>query len=92
MELVKIIAGDKCARLSIKVVGKDQFAMLDVLLQSGIVAVAPLAAFRLALAEDPQRTFPPAASTLAIAVRHFLRSPWNKHSIPSVPMFAIFDI
>jgi hypothetical protein len=91
-EPVKIVAGDKRARPSIGLVGKDQVATPDVLLQSGIVAVALLPTFRLAFAEDPQGELPPAASTLAIAVRHFLGSPWNKHSTPSAPMFAIVDI
>jgi hypothetical protein len=88
-EPVKRVAGNKRARPSIGLVRKDQFAIPDVLLRSGIVAVALLATFRLAL---PEEDFPPAASTLAIAVRHFLGSLWNKHSTPSAPMFAIVNI
>jgi hypothetical protein len=56
---VKIVAGDKRARPSIGLVGKDQVATPDVLLQSGIVAVALLPTFRLAFAEDPQGELPP---------------------------------
>jgi hypothetical protein len=81
-EPVKIVACDKRVHPSIGLVGKDQFATPDVLLQSGIVAVALLATFRLAFAEDPQGDLSPAASTLAIAARHFLGSLWNKHSTP----------
>jgi hypothetical protein len=89
---MKIVAGDTRARPSIGLVGKDQFATPDGFLQSGIVAVALLATFRLALPEEPQGDLPPAASTLAIAARHFLGSLWNKHSTPSALMFAIVDI
>jgi hypothetical protein len=53
-ESVKIVAGDKRARPSIGLMGKDQFPTPDVLLQSGIVAVALLATFRVALPQDPQ--------------------------------------
>jgi hypothetical protein len=72
--------------------GKDQFATLDILLQSRIVAVTPLAMFGLALPQDPYVVFPLAPSTLAIAVRHILGSLWNSHSTPLAPMFAIVDI
>jgi hypothetical protein len=91
-EPVKIVADDKRARPSIGLVGKDQFATPDVLLQSGIVARALLTTFRLALPQDPQEHLPPAASTLAIAARDILGSLWNNHSTPSAAMFAIVDI
>jgi hypothetical protein len=87
-----MVARDKGTRSSIGLVRKNQFATPDGLLHSGIVAIALLAMFPLALAEDPYVVFPPAASTLAMAVRHILASLWNKHSTPSAPMFAIVDI
>jgi hypothetical protein len=89
---VKIIASEKRARRSIGLVGKDQFATPDVLLLSGTVAIPPLAMFHLAIPQDPQGGFCPAALILAIAVRYFLDSPWNKHSTPLASMFAIVDI
>jgi hypothetical protein len=78
-EPVKIVAGDKRAGPSIGLVRMDQFATPDILLESGIVAVAPLATLRLAIGGDPQGDLPPAASMLAMAVRHILASFWNKH-------------
>jgi hypothetical protein len=58
-EPAKIVAGDKRARPSIGVVGKDRFATSDGRLQSGIFAVAPLAMFRFALPQNLQGDFPP---------------------------------
>jgi hypothetical protein len=58
-EPVKIVTGDKRAHPSIGLAGKDQFATPDVLLLRRIVAVAPLATFRLALPQNPPRNLPP---------------------------------
>jgi hypothetical protein len=76
-ETVKIVAVDKRARPSIGLVGKDQFAIPDGLLQSREYSS------QRSVLPFQRETFLPAASTLAIAVRHFLGSLWNNHSTPS---------